>query len=106
LIFPAASLYIIPLLSTDEIRKLLTQVITDLEVRLEVSGGSYFHKTDAPTEIDVILAGFLMSILGCISNPFATSLILKSPKLVGLVKRLTQTLFPEYRGVLALLGGG
>lgn len=83
----------------EQVKGMIRQAMADLEARL--GGKDYFHGTGAPTELDVIVSGFLMNMLDSVGNPWACEAVLKDcPGLVALTRRMTEELFPEYRGLL------
>ena len=80
--------------SMEEVKALQEEAVNALEARLE--GRVYFHGDDSPSEIDLILYGSLVSAVATEANPQLKELILNSLILVRFVKRLTESLFPEY----------
>ena len=80
--------------SMEEVNALQEEAVNALEARLE--GRVYFHGDESPSEIDLILYGSLVSAVATEANPQLKELILNSLILVRFVKRLTESLFPEY----------
>jgi hypothetical protein len=87
--------------SMEEVKTLQEEAVKVIEARLE--GRVYFHGDEKPSEIDLILYGSLASAVATEANPQLKELILKSPIMVGFLKRLTKSLFPEYDGFLQVL---
>lgn len=91
-----------------QVMEVIQEAIKDLEARLAARGGKevFFFGGDAPTEVDVIVGGFMINILGCSShNPVASTAILACPRLVALATKLAEKHFPEYEALLRLLRG-
>ncbi|KAG2367020.1 hypothetical protein BDR07DRAFT_1394625 [Suillus spraguei] len=65
-----------------------------LEARM--SGHLYFHDSERPTSIDLIIYAFLANTLATSGNPYWTDMVLRSRTLLAFTKRMTTLLFPEY----------
>lgn len=87
--------------SEEEVMTLQREAVEALEARLE--GLAYFHSDKTPSRIDLTVFGFLANSLGTEANPHWKSLVLKSPRITGFVKRFTESLFPEYEALLGEL---
>lgn len=87
--------------SVEEVRSILRGAVDDFAARLE--GHTFFHDTAKATGIDVIIYAFLSNSLDCPANPFFSQLVLSKTSLVRFVRLMTETLFPEYERLLALV---
>jgi hypothetical protein len=84
--------------SQEEVQSLQKEAFEALEARM--SGHLYFHDSEQPTSIDLIVYGFLANTLATNGNPYWADMVLKSPTLLTFTKRMTTLLFPEYELLL------
>jgi len=92
--------------SEEEVNSLIEEFMKNLIVRLDSPKsreGGFFHGEE-PTTIDCVLYGFLVNGLRMTSTPLFTGLILASETLRGYVERGTKRWFPEYSGILKMVG--
>lgn len=83
--------------SQEEVQSLQKEAFEALEARM--SGHSYFHDSERPTSIDLIVYAFLANTLATSGNPYWADMVLRNHTLLAFMKRMTTLLFPEY-GVL------
>ncbi len=88
--------------SEQQIESIVASTFEDLEAKYS-HGENYFHRTENPTEIDVIVYSFIANALQTYSNPFVAQKILNKPHLVKFAKLMTNKLFPEYHKILQRL---
>lgn len=80
--------------SQEEAQSLQREAFEALEARM--SGHLYFHDSERPTSIDLIIYAFLANTLATSGNPYWTDMVLRSRTLLAFTKRMTTLLFPEY----------
>lgn len=84
--------------SQEEAQSVQKEAFEALEARM--SGHLYFHDSEQPTRIDLIIYGFLANTLATNGNPYWTDMVLRSSTLLAFTKRMTTLLFPEYELLL------
>lgn len=84
--------------SQEEAQSLQKEAFEAVEARM--SGHLYFHDSEQPTGIDLIIYGFLANTLATSGNPYWADMVLRSPTLLAFTKRMTTLLFPEYKLLL------
>lgn len=84
--------------SQEEAQTLQKEAFEALEARM--SSRLYFHDSEQPTRIDLIVYGFLANTLATSGNPYWANMVLRSPTLLAFTKRMTSLLFPEYESLL------
>jgi glutathione S-transferase len=88
--------------SKEEVESIIKRAFEDLEAKYS-HGENYFHCTENPTEIDIIVHAFIVNALQTNSNPFVSQQILTKPHLVKFALNMTNKLFPEYNKILRRL---
>ncbi|KAG2347947.1 hypothetical protein BDR05DRAFT_594107 [Suillus weaverae] len=84
--------------SQEEAQSLQKEAFEALEARM--SGHLYFHDSEQPTCIDLIVYAFLADTLATNANPYWADMVLKNHTLLAFTKRMTTLLFPEYEPLL------
>lgn len=84
--------------SQEEAQTLQKEAFEALEARM--SGHLYFHDSEGPTRIDLTIYGFLANTLATEGNPYWADMVLGSSTLLKFTKRMTTSLFPEYKQLL------
>ncbi|KZT50231.1 hypothetical protein CALCODRAFT_461891 [Calocera cornea HHB12733] len=96
--------------SKPEIAEILEDALRDLDLKLgaksetEGDGSGFVYGGAEPTSLDVVIYSWLVCVMSTKCNPVQAAGILRSERLRGYVRRLTELWFPEYEGVLKLTG--
>ncbi|TFK57691.1 hypothetical protein OE88DRAFT_1671850 [Heliocybe sulcata] len=88
--------------SLDEVHTLEKEFVDALDAKF-ADGREYFHQTEAPTEIDVVLYAFLTQGLSQKGNAYFTGLVMEKKALKEFARKMLAKLHPEYEELREML---